>query len=809
MVDINAIQNDDSMFLLLADSIPQLAWMADPDGNIFWYNRRWFEYTGTTLDEMSGWGWQKVHDPNLLPKVIERWTLAIKNGDHFEMTFPLKGADGKFRPFLTQIQPFKDSRNNVLRWFGTNTDISEVEELSSKLVESEARFRQIADTMPQMVWVTTPDGYHEYYNSRWYEYIGCTPDQCEGYGWNEPLHPSDRQNSHDRWNHSLKTGEPYEVEYRFRSKEGIYRWFLGRALPIRNGQGEIFKWFGTCTDIDDSKKLEADRQRFVSLVENSTDFVAMSSKDLTPFFVNKAGRELVGMGDRDITKLNVRDFFFADDFEELATTVLPAADRNQSNQVEVRFRHFETGQPIWMSYRVFSLFDPSGKSIGYATVSRDMRVRKAMEDDLRSLAANLSEVDRRKTEFIATLGHELRNPLAPIRTGLEVMKSLKNDPVTLETTRRTMERQAQQLARLIDDLLDISRITQNKMELRKSSIQLGEILESAIDATKPMFSAASHEFKLDLPQQEVWLDADLTRLTQVVSNLLNNAAKYTPANGKIDLSATLITDSKAQGNNRISIVVQDNGLGIPADKQKSIFEMFSQIDRPLEEGFKGLGIGLTLAKRLVEMHDGSIVVYSQGSGQGSRFTVELPVSFIRTALPTKSSTDRYVEERLNVNQESLKVTATNLVAGAAATSLDAENEPAVAQSQLATAVVDRPVSHKVMVVDDNIDAAKLLGMMIKTFGNEVALAHDGQQAVEKAQEYLPEIVFMDIGMPRMNGYEAAKFIRSQTWGQSMKLIALTGWGQDEDRQKTKEAGFDLHLVKPVEPLKLRQILADL
>ncbi len=255
---------NDAEFRALADNLPTLCWIANADGYIVWYNRGWYDYTGTTPAEMEGWGWRSVHDPQELPAVMERWTASISSGEPFEMVFPLKGADGRFRPFLTRINPYRNEAGELVRWFGVNTEISLQVEAEVALKEKDASFGVLADTMPQMVWSTLPDGFHDYYNARWYEFTGMPVGSTDGEAWNGMFHPEDQDRAWERWRRSLATGEPYEIEYRLRHHTGAYRWVLGRALPLRSPEGVIIRWFGTCTDIDDAKKLEEER----SLVAN-------------------------------------------------------------------------------------------------------------------------------------------------------------------------------------------------------------------------------------------------------------------------------------------------------------------------------------------------------------------------------------------------------------------------------------------------------------------------------------------------------------------------------------------------------------
>lgn len=241
-------------FRLLADNMPTLCWIARGDGYIYWYNKRWHDYCGSTPDAMAGWGWQSVHDPERLPEVIERWSASIASGEPFEMVFPLKGADGVFRNFITRVAPFRDASGDLVRWFGTNTEIEGQLRTERALQASEAKFGVLTDAMPQMVWSTRPDGFHDYYNARWYEFTGASAGSTDGEAWSEIVHPDDRDRASERWRHSLATGEPYEIEYRLRHTGGEYRWALGRALPVRDGAGDIVRWIGTCTDIDEFKR---------------------------------------------------------------------------------------------------------------------------------------------------------------------------------------------------------------------------------------------------------------------------------------------------------------------------------------------------------------------------------------------------------------------------------------------------------------------------------------------------------------------------------------------------------------------------
>jgi CheY-like chemotaxis protein len=403
-----------------------------------------------------------------------------------------------------------------------------------------------------------------------------------------------------------------------------------------------------------------------------------------------------------------------------------------------------------ISYSAAPVRDPHGQITGVVLIFRDESERRHTELVLRN-------ADRRKDEFLATLAHELRNPLAPISMGLELLQLSDDDPQAAEDIRLMMQRQTQHMVRLIDDLLDVSRITRGNLQLRRTYVEFAEIVRNAVDAARPLFDGSEHELNVQLPNERLLLYADGNRLTQVFTNLLNNAAKYTPRKGRIDLKAEF-------DGSDLFVTVSDTGIGIPADKLDSVFEMFTQINSSSESGHTGLGIGLTLVKRLVEMHGGKVAVHSLGRNLGSSFSVRLP------ALPHLSS-------------------------------IEADLMPDAPPHQIAP-------SRKVLVVDDNADALDSLSRLVTLMGNDVCKARDGVQAIVAAARFRPDIVLMDLGMPNMNGYEAARRIRQQSWGRQLLLVATTGWGQEEDRRRTAEAGFDHHLVKPIEAVALRELLDE-
>ena len=388
----------------------------------------------------------------------------------------------------------------------------------------------------------------------------------------------------------------------------------------------------------------------------------------------------------------------------------------------------------------------------------DVTSRKRAEDNLRQMASDLSEADRRKDEFLATLAHELRNPLAPIRNSLQILKMPKVDAETVERSREMMERQVHHLVRLVDDLLDVSRVMKGKIELRREPVELASIVARAIEIVQPLLNIQGHDLNVRLPSESLPLNADPVRLAQVISNLLTNAGKYTDPGGHIRLSAEVEGD-------QVAVRIRDDGIGISPDMLPHVFELFVQVDQSSAKAQGGLGIGLTLVKNLVEMHNGTVEAHSDGLGKGCEFIVRFPLM----ARSKRGHGDQ---------------TATH-------------TEPAI------------PSGHKLLVVDDNPDAAISLSMLLRLQGHEVRMAHDGPSALEAAMQYLPDMIFLDIGMPGMDGYEVARRVRSIPCLERTILAALTGWGQQEDRRRTAEAGFDHHLVKPVEPQIVESLLREL
>jgi PAS domain S-box-containing protein len=626
--DISELKRAEDQFRTLADSIPQLCWIADLEGYIVWYNRRWLDYTGKTLEQMWGRKWAPVLDSHVQPSVLERWLESVATGHPLEMVIPIKGRDAVYRPFLTRVEALEDHAQRVVQWFGTNTDISELKRAEEALKESARTHRIVADNTYDFEFWRAPDGRYLYVSPSCERICGhkpadfmADPDLLE-----RLVHREDRARFEEQTRALMASHSCVEFEFRIVHQDGTVRWLAQVCQPVLGEQGEY---------------------------------------------------------------------------------------------------------------------------LGLRGSNREVTERKRAEQALR-------DADRRKDEFLAMLAHELRNPLAAIRSALQILR-LSPDREAHEQARALMQRQTDQMVRLVDDLLDVSRIATGKLELRKEPVQLRLVVRSAVEISRPLIEHMGHELTVTLPPHPLTVDADMTRLAQVFSNLLNNAAKYTEHGGHIWLTV------ERQGSD-VLVSVKDNGIGIAADHLPGVFRMFSQVQESLERAQGGLGIGLTLVKRLVEMHGGRIEARSEGRGKGAEFVVHLP-----------------------------------LIVEACGPNAPAEpDEPPAPKSSL-----------RILIVDDNRGCADSLGMLLRIMGYDIHTAYDGQQGFEVAKEFRPDVALLDIDLPKLDGYEVCRRIREQPWGKGVILIAATGWGHEEDRRRSHDAGFDRHLVKPVDSGALMRMLTEL
>ncbi|MFA6163546.1 MAG: ATP-binding protein [Methylobacter sp.] len=502
-------------------------------------------------------------------------------------------------------------------------------------------------------------------------------------------------------------------------------------------------------DITERKHMELERQKFVSLADNSMEFIGMCDMNFTPFYVNEAGMSLVGLDNLEqCIRTPVQEFFFPEDQRFILDEFFPRVVREGHADVEIRFRHFKSGAAIWMLYNVFFIKDSTGEPVGFATVSRDISAHKQAEVALR-------EADQHKDEFLAMLAHELRNPLTPISNAAHILDRLKLEDPRLSWAKEIIKRQVLHLTHLVDDLLDVSRIARGKISLKKERLDLVEVVKSVLETARGLILAKQQHLDVRLPEQPIPLEGDSVRLSQVLLNLLDNASKYSLEGGQIEVDVQHL-------GAEVEIQVRDNGTGISAELLPTIFDLFQQGVRTLDRSQGGLGIGLTLVKRLVELHGGRVTASSPGAGLGSTFIIRLPT-----------------------------------IAEAAAT-FPASETPTRSPN----------ASMRVLVVDDDSDVRESTALLLELNGYEVKMADSGERAITLIKAFHPDVVLLDIGMPGENGYQVAQRIRQLPNGSNPLLVALSGYGRTEELARSQEAGFDHHLIKPLNFTTLCDLLSE-
>jgi PAS domain S-box-containing protein len=735
----------------------------DPDLRFVTLNERTAVVDGVPKDAHLGKTVTEL-PPQLGPKVEAVLRRVRDTGESIsglEMSGETPAAPGQQRHWLANYYPVRNGSDRLLGVGAVALEITDRKQAEERLRQSEAFNRTLlASSLTGMYVYDVDAGRNVFVNPQYTKITGYTQNDLERMDAPSFLalfHADDRDAvlAHMEKVAEAGPGCESEIEYRFKTADGRWAHLLSRDTLLPQSDGPGRRLLGTFVDITgrkrQEKELEDSRRTLSTLVERCPFGIYIVDADFRIAHMND--------GSQAGAFANVRPVV-GRAFEEAMRTLWPgpvAADIIQ------KFRHtLQTGKPYFSKdfvnpradidqtegyeWELHRITLPDGRHGVVCYYYNSTRLRQAERA--------LQEADRKKDEFLATLAHELRNPLAPIRNAVQVVKAKSPDIPELVWARDLIERQVAQMARLLDDLLDVSRITRSKMELRKCRVTLAGVVESAVETSRPVIDAGGHELGVALPSEPVDLDADPVRLAQVFANLLNNAAKYTDREGHIRLAAETV-------GHEVVVSVKDDGIGIERDMLPRLFEMFAQATPALERSQGGLGIGLSLVKGLVEMHGGSVEARSDGPGKGSEFVIRLPI-----ATPT--------EVRKQGTAEAEKPSATGC---------------------------------KIVVADDNRDAADSLAMLLQVTGNEVRTANDGQHAVEVAEAFRPDVVLLDIGMPRLNGYDACRRLREQPWGRDILIVALTGWGQEEDKRRSEEAGFNTHMVKPVAPAALERLLA--
>ena len=632
------------------------------------------------------------------------------------------------------------------------TDISDRRATEDALKASESRSRTILESITDGFFALDCDWRITYINAAGERFLNRTPGDLIGkVMWDEfpGIAGSDFERLYRRVV-ARRVGESITAYY-----PNFDRWYELTAYPAPEGLSVYFR------DVTDRKQTE-------ELLRASEDRrrLALDAAELGMWHVEPATRALktdaryraiFGTTEEWTDYLQAVAVMHPDDQPAVLDAVAAATRLEDPAPYAIEYRIIHPdGSLHWVLAKGRASYEgtgPTRRVTSFDGTVADVTDRKRGEQEREQLVARLQEQDQRKDEFLATLAHELRNPLAPIRNGLQIMRLAPGDADATERIRAMMERQLGQMVHLIDDLLDLSRISRGKIDLRKERIELASAITQAIETSRLSIDQAGHELFIELPTGPIYVDADLTRLTQVFSNLLNNAAKFTPRGGRLRLAV------QQMGTEAVASVT-DNGIGIPTHMLPHVFEMFTQVEGNLGRSQGGLGIGLSIVQRLVQMHGGSVEACSDGPGRGSEFVVRLPV-------------------------------ASSLVG----------NQPVDEANPVRPAACLR-----ILVADDNLDAAESLAMLLTIEGNETRMAHDGLEALDVAATFRPDVMLLDIGMPKLNGYEVCRRIRQEAWGKSIVVIALTGWGQEDDKRRSLSAGVDSHLIKPVDYAALKKLL---
>jgi PAS domain S-box-containing protein len=623
---------------MLLEAVPTGILIAEASGRLAGGNRAMDRIWGANYPMSENWQeysvykgwWADGSERHGQPIAADEWPMsrALRGEEDIRDLIEIEPFDqpGERRTVVVSAAPIRAAGGGVEGALVTHFDISEQVRTEAALRESEIRFRAIANAIPHLVWSNLPDGTHDFYNERWYEYTGFTAGFDNNEQWAELVHVDDRERAGRLWQHSLATGEPYEIEYRLRchpKKE--YRWCLTRAVPVHGADGQLIRWLGTITEVHEQ----------------------------------------------------------------------------------------------------------------------------------RLAAEELRRASAKKDEFLAMLAHELRNPLAPIKAAADLLKLGGTDARRLGQAAGIIDRQVRHMTELVDDLLDVSRVTRGLVELEKKPLDMKSVVSSAVEQVKPLIEARAHALHVHAGARHASVNGDHTRLVQVLVNLLANAAKYTPQGGRIDVDVQVEQDA-------VRVAVTDNGSGIEASLLPFVFDIFTQGVRTPDRSQGGLGIGLALVKSLVALHGGQVGAHSDGPGRGSVFYLTLPLL-------------------------------------AAAT--QPGDEAGQAQAGLGAAC-----GRRILVVDDNMDAATTLGELLAALGHEVRVRFDGKSALADLASFVPEILVLDIGLPDMDGYELARRLRNEPATAQARYLALTGYGQAHDRTLARAAGFDHHFVKPVDILTLQAVL---
>lgn len=806
-----AVRASEQQLRQMADAMPQVVWIAHSDGRVSYYNNRVSEFFGVEKNAEGGWGWQPgVHEEDL-PSTIREWRKAVKNKTAYAKEHRIRMRDGTYRWHLSRAVPVLDAGGEIVKWYGTATDIHDIKQTEEALRESEKRFRTMANSAPMLVWIGGTDKLATYFNQTWLDFTGRTMEEELGEGWTEGVYKDDYENYLKTYRTAFDAREDFETEFRLRRFDGEYRWILVKGVPLFTHNGTFRGYIGSCIDVTERKQgqealLKAERRaseeylellsRIVPVAQTlgtARDLISIyralhgfvcASMSCSAFFVSSYNAE---------KRLRIAEYVWGED-GEVDTALLPpmllTEDGGPNSQAIFEKKSVVINR-YWdfMKTRPHVVLnedgrDPNSSLVVPMTVQNrvigTLEVQAYAENAFTNehiialeMVANLAAVaienvrllqveaearesaeaaNRAKDEFLSVLSHELRTPLNSMLGWTRMLRAGVLDKEKTDKAIEVIERNTILQNNLIEDLLDVSRIISGKMRIEKESVDLVEIFKNSIEILRPFAAQKNISFEVEVTENSLVFNGDATRFQQIISNLVQNAVKFTDEGGKVKVSLTR-HDDKAR------LTVKDDGIGISDELLPFIFERFRQADSSTKRAFSGLGLGLTIVRNLVELHGGSIHAESEGKGSGATFTVEIPL------------TEEFLEKAVADG-----------------------NAPAVSVEKSALA------GARILLVDDDVESLIPLRLFLEREKAEIVTATSAKDALERLAGENFHILITDIGMPLADGYDLIARVRQLQTEQNafITAIALTAYASSDDRRRALAAGFQGHLAKPVD-----------
>jgi PAS domain S-box-containing protein len=742
-----------------------------------------FGYSPEQVSDSIAWWYEHIH-PDDRDAVVEGIHEVIDaGGQQWSDEYRFVKEDGTFADVLDRGFILHDSSGKPVRMLGGMTDMTERRIAEEKLRESEEKFRDLADNISQLAWMAEASGSIFWYNERWYEYTGTTLAEMQGWGWQKVHHPDYVEHVTKSFKQSVDAGEAWEDTFPLRSKTGEYRWFLSRALPIRDADGKIIRWFGTNTDVTEIRNTRRELEEANALLDTLFDQAPIGfgywDENLRFSRVNRALAEMNGFSVEEHLGKTVADLLpeVAEGVTEAFRHVVRTGEALINLEAEGKTPADLDEYRYWnVSYYPINL---EGKIAGVGAVCEEITERKKAEVEREKLLASEQEArreaeqaNRLKDEFLATVSHELRTPLNAILGWATIARQGGYKPEMMRSAFEIVERNARNQEQIIADILDVSRIITGKLNIEVESVELVSVVKAAIDTVRPTIEAKRINLAADFADQAQFVKGDPDRLQQIVWNLLSNAAKFTPEGGTVFVSLR-------RHEQFAEICVQDTGKGIEPEFLPFVFDRFRQAEGGSNRTHGGLGLGLSIVRHLVELHGGSVLVQSEGKNRGAKFVVMLPL--FTSALSKESDGDISEIFESDRNQNNFPT--------------------AVNSNKLAGLYI--------LAVDDEPDALELLKLMLETEGAVVTTAVSAAEALEKLQNAEFDVLISDLGMPGEDGFDLIRKIKSSNRYTKIPAIAVTAYARDEDSRRAVEAGFSAHLPKPVNGEDLTAMLRNL